>query len=117
MVATHNIADDLEPRRASPSFEELGAACILDAGWDGVSFTASNVLARNGSANGRASRSQLTAGPHAHWAKLAFEHVDLASRKRGARGHARRRSCCGARVGCALRSTPILTRGRLAAGR
>jgi sulfide:quinone oxidoreductase len=84
-VAAHNIADDLEHAgRDSLPLEELGAVCILDAGNNGVIFKASNVLARNGTGNGKVSHAHLSAGPHAHWAKLAFERVYLASRKRGA---------------------------------
>jgi sulfide:quinone oxidoreductase len=84
-VAAHNIADDLEHAgRDSLPLEDLGAVCILDAGNNGVIFKASNVLAHNGTGNGKVSSAHLSAGPHAHWAKLAFERVYLASRKRGA---------------------------------
>jgi sulfide:quinone oxidoreductase len=82
-VAAHNIADDLERAgRDSLPLEDLGAVCILDAGNNGVIFKASNVLAHNGA--GKVSHARLSAGPHAHWAKLAFERVYVASRKRGA---------------------------------
>jgi sulfide:quinone oxidoreductase len=84
-VAAHNIADDLERAgRDSLPLEELGAVCILDAGNNGVIFKASNVLAHNGRGNGKGRSAHLSAGPHAHWAKLAFERVYLTSRKRGA---------------------------------
>jgi sulfide:quinone oxidoreductase len=84
-VAAHNVADDLERGgRDSLPLENLGAVCILDAGNNGVIFKASNVLAHNGTGNGKVSSAHLSAGPHAHWAKLAFERVYLASRKRGA---------------------------------
>jgi sulfide:quinone oxidoreductase len=84
-VAAHNIAADLDrsPRDSLPP-EDLGAMCILDAGNNGVIFKASHVLARNETGNGKVSTAHLSAGPHAHWAKLAFERVYLASRKRGA---------------------------------
>ena len=84
-VAAHNIADDLEHSgRDSLPLGDLDAMCILDAGNNGVIFKASNVLARNGTGNGKVSHARLSAGPHAHWAKLAFERVYLTSRKRGA---------------------------------
>jgi sulfide:quinone oxidoreductase len=84
-VAAHNIADDLERAgRDSLPLEDLGAVCILDAGNNGVIFKASNVLAHNATGQGKVSSAHLSAGPHAHWAKLAFERVYLASRKRGA---------------------------------
>lgn len=84
-VAARNIAADLE-RSAGERLplEELGAMCILDAVSGGVIFKASHVLARNGTGNGKTPGAHLSAGPHAHWAKLAFERVYLASRKRGA---------------------------------
>jgi sulfide:quinone oxidoreductase len=84
-VAAHNIAHDLDHAgQDSLPLDELGAVCILDAGNNGVIFKASNVLAHNGTGNGRVSHAHLSAGPHAHLAKLAFERVYLASRKRGA---------------------------------
>jgi sulfide:quinone oxidoreductase len=84
-VAAHNIADDLEHSGVdSLPLEDLDAMCILDAGNNGVIFKASHVLAHNGTDNGKVSSARLSAGPHAHWAKLAFERVYLASRKRGA---------------------------------
>jgi hypothetical protein len=49
-----------------------------------VIFKASNVLAHSPTGNGKVSRAHLSAGPHAHWAKLAFERVYIASRRRGA---------------------------------
>jgi sulfide:quinone oxidoreductase len=84
-VAAHNIANDLDyTGRDSLPLEDLGAMCILDAGSSGVIFKASHVLASNATGNGKVSSAHLSAGPHAHWAKLAFERVYLASRKRGA---------------------------------
>jgi len=84
-VAAHNIADDLERAgRDSLPLEDLGAVCVLDAGNNGVIFKANNVLAHNSTGNGKVSSARLSAGPHAHWAKLAFERVYLSSRKRGA---------------------------------
>jgi sulfide:quinone oxidoreductase len=84
-VAAHNIAADLVGSRNDVlPLEDLGAICVLDAGNNGVIFKAEHVLARNGAANGKAPRARVMAGPQAHWAKLAFERVFLASRKRGA---------------------------------
>ena len=42
-------------------------------------FKASHVL----SANGNGKHAHVMAGPQAHWAKVAFEHVFIDSRKRG----------------------------------
>jgi sulfide:quinone oxidoreductase len=84
-VAAHNIAADLDgTRKDLLPLEDLGAICVLDAGNNGVIFKAEHVLARNGKANGKTPSAFLMAGPQAHWAKLAFERVFLASRKRGA---------------------------------
>jgi hypothetical protein len=44
-----------------------------------VIFKASHVLAQNG----KGKHAHIMAGPPAHWAKVAFEHVFIASRKRG----------------------------------
>ncbi|MGO9884042.1 MAG: NAD(P)/FAD-dependent oxidoreductase [Solirubrobacteraceae bacterium] len=79
-VAVHNIAADLDgtDRHLLP-LDELNAVCILDAGNNGVMFKASHVLAQNG--NGK--HAHVMAGPQAHWAKVAFEHVFIGSRKRG----------------------------------
>ena len=46
-------------------------------------FKASHILAK-GNGNGQAAKAHMMAGPQAHLAKLAFERVYLASRKRGA---------------------------------
>jgi sulfide:quinone oxidoreductase len=84
-VAAHNIAADIDGSRSDAlALEDLGAMCILDAGNNGVIFKASHVLARNGNGNGKTPTARVMAGPQAHWAKLAFERVYLASRKRGA---------------------------------
>ena len=84
-VAAHNIAADIDRTRPDRlALEDLAAMCILDAGNNGVIFRASHVLARNGAANGKAPSAHVMTGPQAHWAKLAFERVYLASRKRGA---------------------------------
>jgi sulfide:quinone oxidoreductase len=79
-VAAHNIAADIDgsDRHLLP-IEELDAMCILDAGNNGVIFKASHVLAHNGDGK----HAHIMAGPQAHWAKVAFEHVFIASRKRG----------------------------------
>ena len=84
-VAAHNIAADLDGTRNDVlPIEDLGAVCVLDAGNTGVIFKADHVLARNGAGNGRTRKAHVMAGPQAHWAKLAFERIFLASRKRGA---------------------------------
>ena len=79
-VAVHNIAADIDgtDRHLLP-LGDLDAMCILDAGNNGVIFKASHVLA----ANGEAKHAHVMAGPQAHWAKVAFEHVFIGSRKRG----------------------------------
>lgn len=84
-VAAHNIAADLHGTDNDLlPLDDLAAICVLDAGNNGVIFKADRVLARNGAANGKAPSAHITAGPHAHWAKLAFERIFLTSRKRGA---------------------------------
>jgi sulfide:quinone oxidoreductase len=84
-VAARNIAADLDgTHNELLPLEDLGAICVLDAGNNGVIFKAEHVLARNGAANGKAPTAHVMAGPQAHWAKLAFERIFLASRKRGA---------------------------------
>ena len=79
-VAVHNIAADIDgsDRHLLP-LDELNAVCILDAGNNGVIFKASHVLAKNGIGK----HAHVMAGPQAHWAKVAFEHVFIGSRKRG----------------------------------
>ena len=79
-VAVHNIAADIDgtDRHLLP-IGDLDAMCILDAGNNGVIFKASHVLASGG--NGKHAR--MMAGPQAHWAKVAFEHVFIEGRKRG----------------------------------
>ena len=79
-VAAHNMAADIDgsDRHLLP-IGDLDAICILDAGNNGVIFKASHVLAAN--SNGK--HSHIIAGPQAHWAKVAFEHVFIGSRKRG----------------------------------
>ncbi len=80
-VAAHNIAADLDGTHNDLlPIEDLGAICVLDAGNSGVIFKADHVLARNG----QAASAHVMTGPQAHWAKLAFERIFLASRKRGA---------------------------------
>jgi len=79
-VAAHNIAADIDgAKRHRLAIDELDAMCILDAGNNGVIFRAEHVLARNGDAR----RARMMVGPQAHLAKVAFEHVFIASRKRG----------------------------------
>ena len=84
-VAAHNIAADLDGTHNDLlPLEDLGAICVLDAGNSGVIFKAEHVLARNGASGGKTPHAHVMAGPQAHWAKLAFERIFLASRKRGA---------------------------------
>jgi sulfide:quinone oxidoreductase len=79
-VAVHNIAADIDgsDRHLLP-VGDLDAVCILDAGNNGVIFKASHVLGTD--SDGK--RAHIMAGPQAHWAKVAFEQVFLATRKRG----------------------------------
>ena len=83
-VAAHNIAADIQggARRSLP-LADMAAICVLDAGNNGIVFKADHVLAHGQYANGHQPSARVTAGPHAHWAKLAFERYFLASRKRG----------------------------------
>lgn len=83
-VAARNIAADLDggPAARLP-LEDLAAVCILDAGNNGVIFKAENVLARGRESEGKVPRGRIMAGPQAHLAKIAFEKVFLASRRRG----------------------------------
>jgi sulfide:quinone oxidoreductase len=84
-VAARNIAADLDgTHNQLLPLEDLGAVCVLDAGNNGVIFRADHVLARDGSPGGKRPSARVMAGPQAHWAKLAFERIFLASRKRGA---------------------------------
>lgn len=76
-VAAQNIAADLGHGTAKAvPLDELGAVCILDGGDTGVILRTDRVL-------GDASHPHLMRGPHAHWAKVAFEKVFLATRRRG----------------------------------
>ena len=79
-VAAHNIAADIDgtDRHLLP-LGDLDAMCILDAGNNGVMFKANHVL----STNGHDKHAHVMAGPQAHWAKVAFEHDFIGSRKRG----------------------------------
>ena len=83
-VAAHNIATDIDggAHRSLP-LADLSAICVLDAGNNGIVFKADHVLAHGQYANGHEPSARVMAGPHAHWAKLAFERYFLASRKRG----------------------------------
>jgi sulfide:quinone oxidoreductase len=84
-VAARNIAADLDgTQNHLLPIEDLGAVCVLDAGNNGVIFKADHVLARNGAADGKTPTAHVMAGPQAHWAKLGFERIFLATRKRGA---------------------------------
>jgi sulfide:quinone oxidoreductase len=83
-VAAHNIAADIQGgKRRSLPITELAAICVLDAGNNGIVFKADHVLAHGKYANGREPSAHLMAGPHAHWAKVAFERMFLNTRKRG----------------------------------
>lgn len=81
-VAAHNVVADIKgtATRQMP-LEELHAVCVLDAGNNGIIFKADHVLARGEGTHPRHAR--IMAGPHGHWAKLAFERYFLASRRRG----------------------------------
>lgn len=76
-VAAQNITADLQggERRSMP-MSEMEAICILDAGNNGIIFKADHVL-------GTSEHPHVMTGPQAHWAKLAFERIFMASRKRG----------------------------------
>ena len=76
-VAAQNIAADIQggERRSMP-VTEMEAICILDGGNNGIIFKADHVL-------GDPEHPHVMSGPQAHWAKLAFERIFLASRKRG----------------------------------
>ena len=76
-VAAQNIAADLQggERRSMP-MSEIEAICILDAGNNGIIFKADHVL-------GDSEHPHVMSGPQAHWAKVAFEQVFLATRRRG----------------------------------
>ncbi len=79
-IAAHNIAADVDGSdRHLLRIEDLDAICILDGGNNGAIFKASHVLSQNG--NGTHAR--MMTGPPAHWAKVAFEQVFIATRKRG----------------------------------
>ena len=76
-IAAQNIAADINGEAAKRMpLSELAAVCILDAGGGGIIFKADHVLSGNGHA-------RVMSGPQAHWAKIAFEHYFIASRKRG----------------------------------
>ncbi|HLJ04205.1 MAG TPA: FAD/NAD(P)-binding oxidoreductase [Solirubrobacteraceae bacterium] len=81
-VAARNIAADIAGSPAAKlPLEDLGASCILDAGNSGcVIVGARHVLAQNSTSSGNV---HMIAGPQAHWAKLAFERIFLASRRHG----------------------------------
>ena len=76
-VAAQNMTADLQggDRRSMP-LSEMEAICILDAGNNGIVFKADHVL-------GTSEHPHVMTGPQAHWAKIAFERIFLASRKRG----------------------------------
>ncbi len=76
-VAAHNIAADINGTPARQlALEELSAICILDAGNGGVIFKADRVLAGN-------AKAMVSAGPHGHLAKVAFEKIFMTSRRHG----------------------------------
>lgn len=76
-VAAHNIAADINGTATRKlALEDLSAICILDAGNAGVIFKADRVLAGN-------SKAMVTAGPHGHLAKVAFEKIFMSSRRHG----------------------------------
>jgi len=76
-TAAHNIAANINgTTHKSMPLSELAAICILDAGNNGIIFKADHVLSDN-------SHAHVMVGPQAHWAKVAFERMFLATRKRG----------------------------------
>lgn len=78
-VAARNIAADIEGGdHEELPLGDLAAVCVLDGGNNGVIFKADHVL-------GDSENPRIMHGPQAHWAKLAFERMFLASRKRGMR--------------------------------
>jgi sulfide:quinone oxidoreductase len=78
VVATNIAADLGTSARKSLPLKELSAVCMLDAGNNGVIFKATNVLGAD-----EDKKARVTAGPHAHVAKLAFERFYLGTRRRG----------------------------------
>lgn len=84
-VAAHNIAADISGsgKHRDLPIADLSAVCVLDAGNNGIVFKADHVLAHGLYANGHEPTARVMAGPHAHWAKLAFERYFMASRRRG----------------------------------
>jgi sulfide:quinone oxidoreductase len=84
-VAAHNIAADIDgtTRHKELGVADISAICILDAGNNGIVFKADHVLAHGRYANGHEPSARVLAGPHAHWAKVAFERMFLNTRKRG----------------------------------
>ncbi len=78
-VAARNIAADIDDgAHEELPLADLAAVCVLDAGNNGVIFKADHVL-------GDSENPRIMHGPQAHWAKLAFERLFLASRSRGVR--------------------------------
>jgi sulfide:quinone oxidoreductase len=83
-VAAHNIVADITGgTHRDLAIADLSAVCALDAGNNGIIFKADHVLSHGIHANGHEPTARVMAGPHAHWAKLAFERYFMASRKRG----------------------------------
>jgi sulfide:quinone oxidoreductase len=83
-VAAHNIVADITGgEHKELGLADISAICILDAGDNGIVFKADHVLAHGRYANGRRPSAHVITGPHAHWAKLAFERMFLNTRKRG----------------------------------
>lgn len=77
-AAAHNIAADITGGAHTPlPIEEMAAVCVLDAGNNGIIFKADKVLAPGDHG------AHVMVGPHAHWAKLAFERYFMGSRRRG----------------------------------
>lgn len=76
-IAVQNIAADFgigEHHREPLS--DMGAVCILDAGNMGVIFKADHILEEPTNVH-------MTPGPHAHWAKVAFEKIFMSARSHG----------------------------------
>ena len=75
-VAAQNIAADLAGEKGKRlPIDQLGAICVLDGGDNGMAIKTDRVFGGG--------KTRVTAGPHAHLVKLAFEKAFMFSRRRG----------------------------------
>lgn len=76
-VAAANMVADIQggERKALP-LSDMGAMCMLDAGNGGFMIRTDHIL-------GTPEHPRIMSGPQVHWAKVAFEKMFLASRRRG----------------------------------